>query len=68
MWSLKYGINEPIYRTETDRENRLVVAKGEWAKNGMNWESGVSRCKLLHLEWIYNKALLYSAGNSWDRS
>ena len=29
----------------------------------MNWESGVSRCKLLHLEWINNKALLYSTGN-----
>ena len=26
----------------------------------MNWEFGASRCKLLHLEWINNKALLYS--------
>ena len=25
----------------------------------MDWEFGVSRCKLLHLEWI-NKVLLYS--------
>ena len=25
----------------------------------MNWESGVSGCKLLHLEWI-NKVILYS--------
>ena len=31
MWNLRYGINEPIYETETvtDTENRLVVAKGE---------------------------------------
>ena len=29
----------------------------------MNWESGVNRCKLLHLEWINNKVLLYSTGN-----
>ena len=30
---------------------------------GMDWEFGVSRCKLLHLEWINNKVLLYSTGN-----
>ena len=34
MWNLKYGTNEPIYKTETDTdmENRLVVAKGEWGR------------------------------------
>ena len=30
---------------------------------GMGWEFGVSRCKLLHLEWINNKALIYSTGS-----
>ena len=32
MWNLKYGTDEPIYRTKTDSqemENRLVVAEGE---------------------------------------
>ena len=31
MWNLKYGTNEPIYKTNrcTDIENRLVVPKGE---------------------------------------
>ena len=29
----------------------------------MNWESGVSRCKLLHLEWISSEVLLYSTAN-----
>ena len=29
----------------------------------MDWELGVGRCKLLHLVWINNKALLYSTGN-----
>ena len=31
MWNLKYGTNEPIYRTETDSqlENKLMVTKGE---------------------------------------
>ena len=31
--------------------------------SGMDWEFGVSRCKLLHLEWISNEVLLYSTGN-----
>ena len=30
---------------------------------GMDWEFGVSRCKLLHLEWINNRVLLHSTGN-----
>ena len=31
MWNLKYGTDEPLYRTETDSqtETRLVVAKEE---------------------------------------
>ena len=28
----------------------------------MDWESGISRCKLFHTGWI-NKVLLYSTGN-----
>ena len=31
--------------------------------SGMDWEFGVSRCKLLFLEWISNEVLLYSTGN-----
>ena len=50
---LKYGTNEPVYKQkETDLENTLVVAKGEWGRSGVDWESGVNRCKLLYLEWI----------------
>ena len=30
---------------------------------GMDWELGVSRCKLLRLEWICSGVLLYSTGN-----
>ena len=29
----------------------------------MDWEFGGGRCKLLYLEWIINKVLLYSTGN-----
>ena len=54
MHNLKYdtyGTNEPIYKTETDMENRLVVAGGGGGV-GRKWEGefGVSKCKLLHLE------------------
>ena len=46
----------------TDIEKRLVVAKGEGVAGGMEWEPGVSRCKLLYM-WIKNKILLYSTEN-----
>ena len=65
MWNLKYDTSELIYETETDSqiENRPVVAKGEGGGGGMEWGFGVSRCKLLYIEWINNKVLLYSIGN-----
>ena len=44
----------------TDIEVKLVVAKGE--KGGVDWEFGVGRCKLLLIEWINTKILLYSIG------
>ena len=39
-----------------------MAAKGECGGRGMDWESGVNRFKLLHLEWINNKVLMYSTG------
>ena len=30
---------------------RGLIAKGEGGGSRMDWEFGVSRCKLLHLEW-----------------
>ena len=68
MWNLN-DINEPIYKTRDSQtcellsESRLGVAKGEWGGRGMDWESGVSRGKLLHLEQINNKVLLDSTEN-----
>ena len=43
-----------------DKENRLVVAKGEGVWRGMEWEVGIGRYKLLHTEGINSKVLLYS--------
>ena len=41
-----------------DIENRLVVAEGVGPGGGMEWEGGVSRYKLLYIEWINNNILL----------
>ena len=46
-----------------DIENSLMVAKGEENGRGLDWEFGISRCKLVYTEWINNKVLLYSTGN-----
>ena len=55
----------------SDRESRLVVAKGERVGSGIDWEFRISGCKLLHLEWISNEVLLYHTENlypiSWAR-
>ena len=48
---------------ELDTENRLVFAKGQGVGGGMEWEVEVSRCKLLYIECINNKVLLYSTEN-----
>ena len=37
-----------------------MVAKGEGDEGGMEWEAGVSRCKLLYIERINKKVLLDS--------
>ena len=39
-----------------------MVSKGERFGGGIEWMVGISRCKLLYIEWI-NKVLLYSTGN-----
>ena len=40
-----------------------MVVKGERVGGWVEWEAGVSRCKLLYIEWINNKVLLYSTDN-----
>ena len=35
-----------------DIQNQAVAAKGEGAGGELEWEAGVSRCKLLYIEWI----------------
>ena len=45
MWNLKYGTDDPIYRTKTDhRHGEQVCSQGEGSE--MNGEFGVGGCKL----------------------
>ena len=63
--NLKYGTNEPICKTETDSQTqRTDLWLPRCRGRGMDWKGvGVGRCKLLHLEWINNKVLMYTTGN-----
>jgi len=39
-----------------------VLAKGAGVGEGMEWVFGVSRCKLLYIEWINKKVLCIAQG------
>ena len=45
-------MNLSTNQKQTHIENRLVVAKEEGERSGMDGESEVVRCKPLHLKWI----------------
>ena len=38
----------------------MVAGGSGGERGGMDWELGVSRCKLVYTGWINNKILLYS--------
>ena len=50
-------------QTHTHREQMCGCRGGEGGGVGMDWEFGISRCKLVYIEWINNKVLLYSTRN-----
>ena len=64
-WNLIYGTNEHIHRKEITSWTWRTDCGCQGGRGGsrMDWEFGVSQCKLLHLEWISNEVLLYSTGN-----
>ena len=62
MWHLKYHTNELIYETHLQR-TKSWLPRERVSRGGIEWEFEVSRFKLLHIEWINNKALLCSTGN-----
>ena len=55
-------MNLPMKRVHRHRD-RLLVTKGEEDRGSMDWEFGISRCKLLYIGQINNKFLLCNTGN-----
>ena len=54
IWNIIYATNEPIC---TKDKNSWTWSTDLWLRgggggSGMDWEFGVRRCELLHLEWI----------------
>jgi len=49
-------------QTYREREE-AVVAKRRVGGGSIAWEVKISRCKLLHAQWVNNKVLLHSTGN-----
>ena len=56
-------INLSTKQKKIHRQQESCVCQRGREGSGIDWEFGVNRCKLLHLEWIDNKVLLYSTGN-----
>ena len=57
-------MNLSIEQLETHRPGEWTCdCQGGGGRTGVDGEFGVSRCKLLHVEWISNEVLLYSAGS-----
>ena len=64
MWNLKLDTkNLSMKQKQTHRHGEQTCGCQAEGKATEGWESGISRCKLSHVEWISNKALLYSTGN-----
>ena len=64
MWNLKYHTNEHIYETNSLRQREQTCGcQGGGCGGRMDWESEISRCKLLTYIVQINKVLLHSTGN-----
>ena len=66
MWNLQYNTNQHIYETLRDSQIKrtgLSLPRGSGVRGEKIWEFGISICKLLHIECINNKVLLYNTGN-----
>ena len=60
-------MNISTKQKQSHRHGEQTCRCGAWlgvaVGSGMDGKFGVGRCKLLHVEWISDEALLYSTGN-----
>ena len=54
----KSDLNELIFITETDLENKLMVTRREQIQEGIDWEFETDMFTLIYLKYITNKGLL----------
>ena len=52
MWNLKYETNKPTKKQKKTHRHREQTCGCQGGGGGMDLEFGVSRCKLLHVEWM----------------
>ena len=65
MWNLKRNnTDELIYETETDSQRTNLWFPAGRMGDRIVMEFGIDLYTLLYLNWINNKNLLYSTGNS----
>ena len=53
-------MNTSMKQNQTHRHREQICGCQGEQDDGMDWEFGISRCKLLYIEWIKNKVLLYT--------
>ena len=64
IWNIICGPNEPFHRKETHGLGKQTSGcQGGGEGSGTDWEFGVNKCRLLHLERISNEILLHSTGD-----
>lgn len=56
-------MNMSVKQEQTHRYKERLFATGKGSQGGMDWEFGISKCKLAHIGWINNEVLPYSIGN-----
>ena len=55
-------VNLSMKKKHIHRRRELTC--GCQGERGVDWKFGICKCKLLYVEWINNKAALYSMGNN----
>ena len=61
--NLIYDTNEPFHRKNHGFGEQTCGFQGGGGVSGVDWESGLNRCRQSPLEWISNEILLCSTGN-----
>ena len=56
-------MNLSAEQKQTHKHRKQTCCQGGGGGGRMDWEFGLSKCKLLHLEWISHGVLLYSTAN-----